>query len=81
MNNMASSAIPPVDRTEWHQLVTNQIQHKFQSFVFQMRLSDITGRVQNGSLKAEDGVKAIHELAAKYPNAVKTDLQKIFKAW
>ncbi|MEO1655010.1 MAG: hypothetical protein AAFU64_15790 [Bacteroidota bacterium] len=72
---------PDKGREEWKQIVTAQIEHRFQNFVLQMKIAEYKQKIELGLMTVSEAVDDMYELCSKYALAVQNDFKEIFKEW
>lgn len=73
--------IPPINRNEWNDLLTGTINHKFQNFVLQMKITQLNKDIVAQKSNIETAKIELYNLCLKYTLAVQSDCVSIFKSW
>jgi len=76
-----NNKLPNVQRVEWKQLITGELEHEFRNYVLQVQLHQTKKDVRNGTVSVEQAVQNLYNLCSRFPLAVQTDFKQIFKAW
>lgn len=78
---MSFPSIPSVDRKEWKQMLSGEIQHQYTNYVLQVQTHQLRKDVVNNIYTEDQAVEKLHALCTKYALAVQFDFKQIFKTW
>ncbi len=73
------TSIPEKTRPEWAKIITGEIEHKYENYVFQTKIHQLRKDVKAEKVSIDDAVSDLYELCLKYAASVKSDLLQIFE--
>ncbi len=73
------TVIPEKTRPEWVKIITGEIEHKYENYVFQTKIHQLRKDVKAEKVTIDDAVNDLYELCVKYAASVKSDLLQIFE--
>ncbi len=75
---MITVEIPDIHRPEWGQIITGEIEHTYDNYVFQTQLHQLQKDVRHNRMTISDAATQLYELCVKYSSSVESDLHQIF---
>ncbi len=71
--------IPEKTCIEWQQMITGEIEHKYENYAVRTKIHTLKKDVKAGRISIEDAVNDLYELCLKYSNSIENDIKVIFK--
>ncbi len=71
--------IPEKTRPEWAKIITGEIEHKYDNYVFQTKIHQLRKGVKAEKVTISDAINDLYELCVKYAASIRTDLSQIFE--
>ncbi len=70
--------IPEKNNPKWRKILTGEIEHKYENYVFQTKIHQLRKDVKTEKVSIDDAVNDLYELCVKYATSIQTDLSQIF---
>ncbi len=71
--------IPPINRIEWHRLITSKIDVLIQSYSLRLKLDNLRQKVKQNLITEKEAVNDLYNFCAENEDILVSDFENIFK--